>query len=248
MAALGTTIGFLCVAVWLTIRQANGPWGQRFLFGDFHGYLDGAQRFLSTGTPFTPEQLSGSWQAMPDSFIHPPSALPLFLPFLWLPALLWWAIPLGVLGYCIARLRPAPWAWPVMALLLCWPRSYTYVLAGNTDMWVAAAIAAGAVWGWPAVLAGIKPTVFPLALLFARDRRWWAAGMALGVLTLPWWYLWPQWLSVVATSPYGVGYSLWSLPFLAIPVVAWVSRRRPRTIEPLSSPQSVVSGRRPFAR
>lgn len=188
------------------------------------GYLPGASRFLETGSPYTAEQIAGPWTLGYHSFIHPPSALPLFIPFLVLPEPLWWAIPLGVTGYAVSRLRPAPWTWVAMAVCLWWPRSVGSLLVGNTDMWAMAAVAAGTLWGWPVVLLAVKPTFLPLAILGVRRRSVALAagvGLVLIAITLP---LWWQWWTVIGNAGLGWTYSLFNLPLVVLPLFAWLGR------------------------
>ena len=35
--------------------------------------------------------------------------------FLWLPAILWWAIPLGIIAGVVVYHRPSIWVWPLLA-------------------------------------------------------------------------------------------------------------------------------------
>ena len=190
------------------------------------GYLPGARRFLDTGSPYEAYQLAGDWSIGFHTFIHPPSALPLFVPFLWLPTVLWWLVPLAVVGAALWRLRPAPWALAVIALLLCWPRSTGAILAGNTDIWAAAAVAAGAAWGWPIVLLAVKPTFAPLALVAVGYRSAWIAGAVTAVLLLGFGLLWIEWVAVIRNAGLSLAYSLLNLPLVAIGVVAYVGSQR----------------------
>lgn len=192
------------------------------------GYLPGARLFLETGSPYSPEQLAGSWSLDYHSFVHPPAALPLFLPFLVLPLPLWWIVPLGTTVYAIWRQRPAPWTWPVMALCLLWPRSTGSLVVGNSDIWAMAAVAAGTVWGWPVVLLAIKPTFAPLALVGARHRSTWiaaAVSLAFVAVTAA---LWWQWWTAIGNAHLSWTYSLLNLPLVVLPLVAWLGRSRAR--------------------
>lgn len=239
--AFGAAVVLLALAAWsLAVTAITQPY---FLATDISGgYLPGAQRFLDTGSPYTADQLAGPWTIGVHTFIHPPAALALFLPFLVLPLALWWAVPLGLTAYAVWRLRPAPWAWPVMALCLCWPRSTGALLTGNSDMWAMAAVAAGAVWGWPVALLAIKPTFAPLALVGVRCRSTWlaaAAGLAFMAVTLP---LWVQWWTAIGNAGLGWGYSLLNLPLVLLPAVAWLGRTEIREAD------ARLAGRRAIAR
>jgi hypothetical protein len=219
----------LIVALALLVVTLQSPWGQLNLGADpVEGYLPGAQRFLDTGSPYLPDQIAGPWALGAHSFIHPPSALPLFIPFLILPYGLWWAVPIVVTVLAIVWLRPAPWTWPLMAACLCWPRSTGSLIAGNTDMWSMAAVAAGAAWGLPIVILAIKPTFAPLALVAVRRRSAWIAGAVLAVLMLPLLHLWFDWLQVIGNASLSWTYSLLNLPLVLIGLIAWVGRTRGR--------------------
>lgn len=204
-----------------------GLFGQRFLANDLNGYLAGARRFLEHGSPYLPEQLTGAWTLQPDSFIHPPVAVLLFVPFLVLPAVLWWAIPLGLTAWSVVRMRPAAWAWPLMALGLLWPRTAGILIAGNTDMWVAAAIAIALAVSLPTtVLLIMKPSYLPFALIGTPWRSWWIAGVAIGVAALAFAGLWFDYLTVLRGVTLEPLYSLYNAPFVLIPVIAWLARTR----------------------
>lgn len=226
----GLTAVLLALAIVELASTAASPWGQGLIASDVtKGYLVGAQRFLDTGTPYSPHQLAGPWALDYHSFIHPPTALILFVPFLVLPLPIWWVLPLGLTIWCVYRLQPAPWAWPLMAACLIWPRSIGSLLAGNTDMWVMAFVASGAVWGWPVAGIAIKPTFAPLAVVAIRRRSAWIAGaltVAFIVLTLP---AWRDWISVVGNAGLAPEYSLLNLPLALLPVFA-LSGQRPRAL------------------
>ena len=202
-----------------------GPFGERFLGNDLNGYVAGARRFFETGSPFLAEQLAGSWQLQPDSFIHPTVALVLFAPFVVLPSILWWLIPVGLTVAAVARLNPTAWAWPVMAVCLLWPRTGGILIAGNTDMWVTAALAVTLAWSVPAsVLLVMKPSYLPLAIVGIRRRSWWLAASGVGVVCLLFGGLWFDYLTVLRGAPLEPWYSLLNLPYVAIPFVAWLAR------------------------
>jgi hypothetical protein len=210
---------------WLFVE----PFGQRFFANDLNGYLTGARRFLDHGSPYLPEQLSGAWALQPDSFIHPPVSLLLFVPFLAIPAILWWAIPIGLTVWGVVRMRPAAWAWPLMALCLLWPRTAGILIAGNTDMWVAAAIAVALAASLPtAVLLIMKPSYLPFALIGIPWRSWWIGAAAIGLAALAFAGLWFDYLTVLRGVTLEPLYSLFNLPFVLIPIIAWLARTRRR--------------------
>ncbi len=204
-----------------------GEFGQRFLANDLNGYVAGARRLLDHGSPYLPEQLSGAWALQPDSFIHPPVSVLLFAPFLVLPAVLWWAIPIGLTTWAIVRMRPAAWAWPLMALCLLWPRTAGILIAGNSDMWVAAAVAVALAASLPTVvLLVLKPSYLPFALIGIGWRSWWLAAAVTAIVCLLFGGLWFDYLTVLRGATLEPLYSLYNAPYVLIPVIAWFARTR----------------------
>jgi len=228
--AAGLTVAILGVA--LLELAANLfhvlPPGDSFLGMDFVFYRDVAARWLETGAFYLPHQLSGPYTAtlMVDN-LYPPPALLLFAPFLVLPALLWWIIPIMVLGVFLAWCRPGPIAWPLLALVLVAQRTQTAFLFGNTDLWMAAAVAGGIRWGWPGALLVIKPTFIPLALVGVRRGEFWKALAALAVVSIPMAALWLDYVQVLRNVTIDADYSVGSLPLVLAPVVASLLRTRP---------------------
>jgi hypothetical protein len=197
---------------------------------DYRIVTGAAQEWLSGDSFYPPWQLEGPFPvATRGEILYPPTALPLFAAFTVLPAILWWAVPIGATIIVVARFRPAWWAWPVLAFLLLLPRTQTMVLWGNPSMWIVAAVAGGLAWGWPGSFVLIKPSLFPFAAAGIRTRGWWIVLGATLTVTLPFLYLWPQWFTVIQNVEAGPLYSLTEVPTLCIPVIAWAARRpRPR--------------------
>lgn len=218
---LGFALAAVLYAIEEGIGQAHSAWAPQFGFdhGDWQGYLDGARRFLATGTPYAPEQLGAHWQLEPHSFIHPPLALALFIPFLWLPVILWWIIPLAGTAIIVALARPGPWRVLAIALCVAWPRTIGALEAGNSDIWAMFFVALGTRFGWPVVFLAIKPTFVPVGLLWAGDRRTWIAAGIVSLAMLPLIPLWLQWLHVVTTAGLDYTYSVPSLPLIVLPVI-----------------------------
>lgn len=207
---------------------------------DFDHYLEATRRWVETGTPYQAAEVAGRFQFGDGTFLHPPISLLLFAPFLVLPGFLYWLIPLGGTVALVAAWQPARWTWPLMALLLNWPRFGGAVVVGNTDLWVVFFIAAGLRFGWPVLLLAIKPSIGPfaiveLAALMRVDalpiRRWVEIALAAALLILvaaPFGSLWLDWLAVIRHSPADPLYSLGAVPWLVVPVIAWYGRRRHR--------------------
>jgi hypothetical protein len=166
----------------------------------------------------------------------------LFVPFTFLPALLWWLIPAVALGWCLERLRPKPIVWPVLALCLAWPPTLVKIVTGNPVIWAVAALAMGVLYAWPSVLVLIKPSLFPFALFGAERRTWWLALGAFVAVSLPFGSIWIDWVhSIMNSQGGGLAYSSLEVPILAFPLIAWAGRKQPPLHEtPSSSPTQAV--------
>jgi hypothetical protein len=212
-----------------------GAFASRGLVGiDFDTFLVYARRFLDTGSMYLPYQLAGPFNPQPLPHIpaimpsmYPPIAVFLFVPFLVLPSILWWIIPLSLTGVIIASWRPAPWSWPVMALVSVSPNLGGFLAAGGTNMWVVLFVTAGLRYGWPAALIAIKPTFLPFMFVGAGRRAFWPAlglMVALSLVMLPETL---RYVTVVLNSRgAGLLYSVGDIPFVLVPIVAWLSRSR----------------------
>jgi len=202
---------------------------------DLRTYQDAA-RSWTTGSGFYharqlagPYDIAGASAIYSGDILYPPVALLLFMPFLILPAPLWWIVPAAVLAWAIYRLRPAFWAWPMMAAAVVFPPSLQAIADGNPVIWVVAALALATRWPWVSVFVLLKPSLFPFAFVGCRHRSWWlalGACAAISALFLP---MWPDWIAAVLNARgqfSGPLYSLRDVPLLAIPLVAWAGRHR----------------------
>lgn len=235
----GTIIGLLALFLAAEVIVATHPGGM--LSGppgfDYRMYMSATQRLLAGGGFYAPNQLAGPYAVTDGNILYPPTALALFVPFTILPAALWWAIPLGILGWVIAAYRPSPWTWVAIVALVAlpfpfdWHFSHALVLlvTGNPAMWIAAAVAAGTRWGWPAALVLVKPSLAPLALIGIHDRRWWVAIGGIAIASLVLLPLWTEYVTVLANARgprASLLYSITDLPLMLIPIVAWLGRAR----------------------
>ena len=204
-------------------------WATSPSFGlDYRWHMDAARRLIEVGTPYWPWQVTGPYPIGNGAILYPPTAFLLFVPFLWLPAALWWAVPIGVLGACLAWHRPPLWAWVIIGGLLAFEKSLNVFVFGNPGMWIVAAVAAGTVLGWPSVFVLAKPTFAPLALIGIHRRSWWVTLVVLGLASIPFGRAWLDWVAVVRNSDVSALYSLPTLPLMLAPIVAWLAgRRRP---------------------
>jgi hypothetical protein len=194
---------------------------------DAEFYRAVGRRFIEEGVYYLPHQLAGPYDVtLMSDVLYPPWALFLFVPFAFLPTVLWWVVPLTVTAYTVWKWRPAWWGVATMLALLCWPRAHAAILFGNSDMWAMAGVAAALMWRWPAVFLTLKPTFAPLALIGIKDRRWWIALAVLVLVSLPMLPLWRDYPVVMGNLGIGFDYYLASLPLLAVPLVAWASRTR----------------------
>jgi hypothetical protein len=166
LSALFVAYGLFVLAL-LVSQPAFGPPGS-----DREIYVGAAQRWLGGGPYFYPEQLAGRYELATGHVLYPPPALLAFAVLSFLPAILWWLIPLAIVGAVIAWHRPAPWAWPLIAACLGFQWSVMLAYTGNPTIWLAAAVALGTLWHPVYVFVLIKPTLLPFALLGAvRARR-----------------------------------------------------------------------------
>jgi hypothetical protein len=185
-----------------------------------------AQRWLETGVLYRPEQLAGPYVVSGPDFIFPPIAILVFVPFLYLPIVVWWLAPVAVMGACWRRYRPSLWTYPVLALILAWPRTIGQLVVGGSDLWVSMAVGLGVLYAWPFALVVMKPSFLPLALLGARTRAWWVASAALVLVALPFGRHWFDYATAIRNSGLPLTYSLYQLPITLAPIVIWLGRTR----------------------
>ena len=195
---------------------------------DYDIYMEATRRWLAGGPFYDPSQLAGPYQITVGAVLYPPSAIPLFAVFTVLPAVLWWAIPIGLIAFATWRLRPAAVTWPILVLCAAIRPTEARLLSGNPVMWTAAALAMGTLYFWPSVFVLIKPSLFPFALFGIRHRSWWVALAVLVAISLPFAALWIDWIAVVRNSNGSLDYSIPELPMMFFPLVAWWGRTRYR--------------------
>lgn len=226
--------GLLVVALglevlWIVVVLAGSL--QNPSFGlDYRWHMDAARRLLDTGTPYLPWQLTGPYVIGDGAILYPPIAFALFVPFLWLPAVLWWAVPMAVTVIAMVWHRPPLWAWVVTGALFCLDKSLNVYVFGNPSMWIVAAVAAGTVSAWPFALILVKPTFAPLALLGIRRRSWWVALAAMAGVSLVFGQMWLDWIAVVRYSDVSLLYNVPTLPLILAPLVPWVASGRPEPV------------------
>ena len=194
---------------------------------DFTLYRDATARWLSGGAFYESWQLAGPYTVVHGAILYPPPTLVLFAPFTILPAVLWWALPLGAVAGVIAYHRSRPLALLGVVFCLLYTGVAVRIVNGNPMIWAMAAVALGTVWGWPAAFVVLKPTLAPFALIGLRRRSWWIASAGLAVIALAFLPLWSDYVAVIrnARDPLGPLYSVHELPALWVPLLAWLGGR-----------------------
>ena len=208
---------------------------------DLQLYLAATRDWLAGGSFYHASQLAGPYVITDGDILYPPSTIPLFLPFLVLPSVLFMAIPVGLIAWVVARHRPAPWTWPVMAACLAFAPTLVKLVHFNPFVWSAAALALGTIYAWPSVFVLLKPSLAPFALFGIRHRSWWVAAGVFGLVALAFLPLWPDSVTVLrnATNPNGLLYSLTDAPLLLLPLVAWLGSTTRRSA---TGPSATASG------
>lgn len=230
--AFGLTVAFAVGAAAITLAR-YGAFASRDLVAiDYKMFVEFGRRWGETGSMYAPYQLAGPFRydvaaetthvaAMPA--LYPPLVGPVFWLFGFLPAVLWWAVPIIVLAVVLRGARA--WTWPLLAAVACLPQVSSLFIVGGSSMWVVAGLAAGIRQGWPVLIVAVKPTVAPFALVGIRRRSMWiGSGVLLAVSLL----MLPEWLRYVTVirnldSP-GIAYSLGDVPLIAaVLLAAWSS-------------------------
>lgn len=224
--SFGVTAVLLVAAAAVFVAVLMGAQARGEVGYDAGLYIDSAARWLATGEFYYPIQFAGPYPSLGTVMLYPPVSLYLFAPFVWLPRILWWAIPLGVLVWHMWSCRPSWWTWPVIAACLATVPSAAILVYGNTDLWSVAILSLAFRWPVASWALAFKPSVLPLAAFFVRDDGlWWKGGVVLLVAAVPFGALWFDWVAALRNlESRGLLYSLNSLPWLAIPVVAWWGR------------------------
>jgi hypothetical protein len=230
MAALELIYG------WIALGYANW-WGF-----DLDIYRSATSRLLAGGSWFLDRQLAGPYQIANGDVLYPPVAALVFAPFLVLPTIAFTVVPICIVAWCIWRWHPQPIALAVIAVCLAWPTTQMRMVSANPAVWIAASVALGLRFRWPAAFVLIKPSLGPLALIGIRSRGWWLAIATLALASVP--FLGPtlDYPRVLLDSRGGgLSYSLPDLPIMAIPLAAWFGRRRPDLSLAGDDPRQVVS-------
>jgi len=208
-------------------------------------YRDAAQRWLSGGFFYYPEQVSGPYQIVQGHVLYPPAALAWLVPAAYLPDLLWWGIPVVVIALVVVHHGPPAWAWPLIGLCACTFSSVEIIASGNPGIWIALFAAIGTVWRPAFALVLLKPSLVVFALPGLRSRGWWVMAAALAVVSL---VLLPMSLDYVHVVLNARGtnasilYSIRDVPLMLVPLIAWGSSRMAGTRAPASPPGARSAG------
>jgi hypothetical protein len=202
------------------------PAPERSIGIDYQLYVDAARRWLESGIFYLPFQTAGPYNVIGiGEVLYPPVILWLLVPFTILPAILWWAIPLGLTAVAIARMRPAAWSLALAGAICTTHAVQAPIFWGTPVIWLAPAVAWGFLLGWPAVFVLIKPTLAPFALSGLTRPRAFLVGLALFVaLAVPFLPMWFDWLAAIRNSDLGIFYAFTQNLLLVVPVVTWLGR------------------------
>ena len=197
-----------------------------FWFRDLEVLIDATRRLFAGESWYLYRQLHGPYQTEFGDVLYPPVAAWFLVPWLVLPAWTFVAIPVAILAWHIVDAHPAPWTWPLIAFGATFPITLVHAGYANPTLWMAAFAALGFRLAWPGALILLKPSLIPFALIGIRSRGWWLCALGQGIASLPFLaetLIYPR----VALDAQGGGllYSGLVLPFMLVPVVAWLGRR-----------------------
>jgi len=226
----------LLLAIWnlaMVVPSIVAPEGAVGI--DYVFFRDAAHRWLTDGGFYLPHQLAGPYPIVAGvEVLYPPVALWLFVPLVWLPAVVWWAVPIAILFYAFWRIRPEPWTWPYLAIVLWYPRTAAMFVYGSTSLWVLALVALAIVHPWAGPLSLFKPSFLPFAVVGAHKRAWWVALAIVVLACLPFGAMWGDYAAAMANATNSsLLYSFFDFPILLAPMIAatkagWFDRTRER--------------------
>lgn len=195
---------------------------------DHEIYYQAALRIRDGGPVYPAFQLAGPYTVHQLPELYPPTTVfGLIVPMSFLPAPVWWIVPLAIIIATVIYWRPSLTGWALILACLSVERTWVSVAAGNPVIYVAAAMALATRWRWVAAAALLKPTLAPLTLIGVRSRAWWvvmAIGSVISLAMLP---LWLDYVKVLGNLQGGAGLaqSLDNVPLVLIPLIAWQARR-----------------------
>lgn len=203
---------------WIALTE--DPGGHRGT--DYRLYMDATREWMASGQFYLPHQLAGPYSIADGDVLYPPVALWLFVPFTFLPAVLWWAVPVAVTGWVVWHHRPGLIVWPLLALCLAWQPTQIHLLSGNPGLWVMMATALATIHPFAGPFALLKPSLAPFALVGIRARWWWRGLGVFALLSLAVLPMWADWLTTMRnqSNAGGLLYSWQYAPMMLIPLIA----------------------------
>jgi len=223
LAILSFVVPRALTIVVLIVAAAELKWGldskgwSTVVGRDLSIYIEASRRLLSGGSWYLERQLHGAYPIQHGDVLFPPLTVWFFGPWLVLPGPLYILIPVIL---TLRLIRPSPWGWVIIALLIAYPFSLLRTLAGNPNTWLMALVALALAFRWPGALILLKPSFLPFALVGIRTRGWWITAGVLVVLSLPFLSATLAYPGVVLSSTGGLAYSLGDIHLLLIPIVA----------------------------
>lgn len=214
------------IVVWFVTPRLGPAAGT----GDHATYMAAARRWLGGGPFYPTYELTGPYIVSKVEILYPPIILPLLVIFSVLPDVLWWAVPILVLAGTVLYWRPGLAGLTGILACIAVPTTFEAYAYGNPAIWIAAFVALGTIWGWPAVLVVLKPTLAPFMVVGIRQRSWWLAAVLLALVSLAFLPMWLDYAKVVLNargplvSPF---YSLRDVPLVLIPLIARIGGSRP---------------------
>ncbi len=242
-ACVAGTIAIVALTVAFWVYGFLGPPAWRVVDPDLTIYTDATRRLLGGGGWYLPRQLNGPYAIVQGVVLYPPVTAWFFAPWLVLPPWTFSAIPVAITAWAVWQLRPAPWTWPLIALCIMWPMVPLKTLRLNPSVWLMAATATGLLYRWPGVFVTLKPSLLPFALIGIRSRGWWAVAGLLVLASAPVVADTLRYPSVVLNAQGGgLMYSLPDVPFLLIPIFAWLGSRTHGPARPLQPSRAAERG------
>ena len=226
LCALLLVVVYEVATIWIpAVQNGEAPPGM-----DLGIYVDRTRSWLDGEGFYRDRQLNGPYRIENGASLYPPPTILLFLPWaLGAPGALWWLIPLAVSVVALRRLQPPLWGWVVLAFVLVYGRMLIAIILGNPSIWAFAGILAGAAFGWPALLALIKPVLAPFALVGATRRSWWIGLAAVAVAAVAFGPMWLDYARVLADArnERDIWYVIGEVPTaVALAIVGLASSRR----------------------
>ncbi len=224
LVLVAATLLFGAFALWLLYLTvtANG-WGF-----DERIYYDRTTDFLAGRGFYLPRQLAGPYIVENGDSLYPPPLLLLLVPFHFLPAPLWYIVPLGITAAVTVYHRPALWGWALIAAIPVWNHYLRFEIdKGNPGIWALAFLSLGTVRPFFSPFVAFKAGLVPFALWGIWRREWWlgaAVALAINLAFLPLWFDFAH-AMLDAQRDGALDYMVGEWPMMCIPIIAAISGR-----------------------